>query len=267
MTAARTAGRFRASALRARLVAGECALGLHCFSGSAATVEASGAGGFDFVILDQEHSPNDVTVAADLVRAADSVGLDLLVRVATLDRRLGALLDLGPAGLVVSQATAARMAAANALARFAPEGGRGACPAVRAAGYDAGDWAAFAAQANRELLLIALVEDRAGLADIDALAADPYVDALFVGAFDLAVSLGLPPGELRAPGLLEPFRTVLAAAARHGKPVMASAGIEGSDYGRWLQEQGVRILSCGADQQIIQRTARRLSGELRRPVP
>ncbi|MEX0759699.1 MAG: aldolase/citrate lyase family protein, partial [Tistlia sp.] len=157
-------------------------------------------------------------------------------------------------------ARAARWARAGARARCAPAGARGACPVVRAGGYGVADWPAFAAEANRELLLIALIEDAAGLSVAEEIARDPGVDALFVGAFDLAVSLGLPPGELRSAGLLGPFEAVLAAA--QGKPVMASAGVEGSDYGQWLLAKGVRILSCGADLQIVHRTARRLRAEL-----
>lgn len=258
----READVHRTSRTRTRLDAGRCVLGLHCFSGSASMVEAAGAGGLDFVVLDQEHSPNDVACVAEAVRAADSFGIDLFLRPAGLDQNLGAALDAGVAGLVVPKATAARMTEANRTARFAPEGERGACPAIRAGGYDVSDWPAFALAMNRELLLLALVEDRVGLSEVEAIAADPAVDGLFVGAFDLAASLGLPPGDLRSPGLLKPFDTVLEAAAKYGKPIMASAGTQDGDYGHWLREKGVKILSCGADVQIVYRVARRLRAKL-----
>ena len=253
--AVRQVGQARASRLRATLAAGGVALGMHCFSGAPSAIEAFGFGGLDFAILDREHSANGTESVAAAVRAADGVGLDLLLRAPVLDAGLGALLDLGLAGLVVPGATLPRMREANRLARFAPAGGRGACPAVRAGGYAVSDWSAFAAASNREMLLVALVEDRAGLADVEVIAAEPGVDALFVGAFDLAVSLGLPPGELRSPGLKPCLDRVLAAARRHGKAVMASAGHSGGDYAAWLQGEGVRILSGGADLQIVQRAA------------
>ncbi len=258
----RQCDQVRASRLRAALAAGRTALGIHCFSGAPAVIEAAGTGGLDFITLDQEHSPNGSGAVAAAVRAADSVGVDLLLRAPVLDRRLGSLLDLGLAGLVVPQASVARMRQAALLSRFAPAGERGACPAVRAGGYGVADWPAFAAAINREFLLIALIEDPDGLEEVEAIAALPAVDALFVGAFDLAVALGVPPGELRSPGLLPPFERIAAAAAASGKAVMASLGGESGDYGSWLQEKGVRIVSGGADLQIVHRAARRLRTQL-----
>lgn len=234
------------------------ALGMHSFSASPAIIEAAVAGGLDFVVVDAEHSPNGVHELVQGVRAAQGAGADGWVRLVRIDEDVGRLLDAGTDGLVLSRATLPRLRALLAQALYAPAGRRGACPAVRAAGYAAGEWTRYAADANDALWLVPLVEDRAGVADAQALAACPQVRALFIGAFDLAADLGAQGTDLRLPALAASFAAVAHAAAAAGKPLMVSTGGDPDpSYVRWLAGHGVRLFSTGADVQTARAAAQR----------
>ena len=98
---------------------------------------------------------------------------------------IGAALDAGAAGVLVPHVQSARDAAAVVeAARFPPDGGRGAHPWVRAAGYAApDDWHA---RANDDVAVIAMVEGKDGVAAVDEILATPGLDAVFLGPVDLA---------------------------------------------------------------------------------
>lgn len=248
--------RFTSAALQAGPAG--VALGIHCFSGSPGIAEAAVHGGLEFIVIDCEHSLNGVAQVDQCARAVQAAGADAWVRIARIDADVGRLLDFGVDGLVLSRASTARLGELLAVALYAPAGGRGACPAVRAAGYALADWLPFAAEANDRLWLVPLVEDRAGVESAEALAACPQVRALFVGAFDLAADLGASGTDLRQPPLAEAFTAIAAAASRHGKPLMVSAGTEPDPgYVAWLKARGVRIFSTGADVQTVRAGAAR----------
>lgn len=237
---------------------GGVALGMHCFSGSPGIAEAAVRGGFDFIVIDCEHSLNTDSDVAQCTRAVQASGADAWVRIARIDVGVGRLLDFGIDGIVLSRANEGRLRELLGEALYAPAGRRGACPAVRAAGYCANDWMNFAADANQRLWIVPLVEDRRGVDDVEALAACPQVRALFVGAFDLAAELGAATTDVRESPLVEAFAAIAAAAARHGKPLMASTGTNPDmAYVAWLKARGVRIFSAGADVQTVRAVAAR----------
>lgn len=249
--------------LRRKLETGRVLTGMASFAASPVLIEAMGSGGLDFVTIDMEHCPTGLETVAHLLRAADASGLSGLVRVPGLDASLiGRVLDLGADGIVLPQSTAEQVQAAVRAARYAPEGERGACPAVRAAGYLPSDWAAFQRQANRDALVIPLIEDRAGLEQIEDICAIPGADILFLGPFDLAASLGLDGTDFRHPALAEALTKLVAAARRHGKAVLTTMGTSVDPaYARMILGMGVNLLSFSADVVVFAAACRRI-GEL-----
>jgi 4-hydroxy-2-oxoheptanedioate aldolase len=234
------------------------ALGIHSFSAAPAIIEAAVSGGLDFVVVDAEHSPSGVHELVQGVRAAQGAGAEGWVRLVRIDEDVGRLLDAGADGIVLSGATAPRLKTLLEHALYAPQGRRGACPAVRSADYAPGEWQPHARQANAQLALWPLVENMAGVADAATLAACPQVQALFVGAFDLAADAGSDSTDLRAPLMQALFERVARAAAQYGKPLMVSSGTDADpDYLVWLRSHGVRIFSTGADVQTVRAAAAR----------
>ncbi|MFC0410849.1 HpcH/HpaI aldolase family protein [Roseomonas elaeocarpi] len=145
--------------------------------------------GFDWILLDTEHSPNETT---DVVAQLQAIGdrTSVVVRPAWSDMVLvKRLMDCGAQSLLlpaIDDATAA--AAAVSYTRYPPEGVRGVSGASRSGfyGLDTG----YLARANSETCVLLQIETAAGLRNLDAIATTPGVDGVFIGPADLAAALG-----------------------------------------------------------------------------
>lgn len=246
--------------IRQQLADGKTVTGIILFTGSPMVVELMAAAGLDFVILDMEHSALDLDRAGHLIRAADAAGITPFVRVPEVDAALiKKLLNLGAAGIVLPHANRDNCAALLKAMRFAPEGERGACQIVRAAGYTRGGWDAYAQRANRELMAIALIEEQESIADFEALAAMPGIDAYFLGPTDLSISLGVPGATFDDAKMSAALDAVVAAVRRHGKHAMTLIGNNlDIEYGRRIAGRGVQIMVLGTDGDLFLNAVRRL---------
>lgn len=244
-----------------RLRDGGTLAGMQCFTASPVMVEAMGQGGLDFTVIDMEHCPTSLETLAHLARAADAAGVVPLARVPELDRTvIGRVLDLGVAGIVLPHASVERCRAAVRFARYGPEGERGACPVVRGAGYLPSDWDAHAKRSNREVLVVPLVEDPAAVEEVEAIFALDGIEIVFLGPFDLAVSMGLGGADYRHPKLAAILDRVVAAARKHGKHVMTTVGATiDEQYAASLVAKGVRVLSFSADVAVFLAACRRIA--------
>jgi 4-hydroxy-2-oxoheptanedioate aldolase len=235
--------------LKPRLRGGETLLG--CFQRIAApeVTEVCAAAGFDFVVIDLEHTPMTEERAAGLIRAGEAAGIPALVRVGSHDpAAIGRLLDAGPAGLHVPQVRSASEAEAAVRAtRYPPRGSRGLA-APRQAGYGGRMSLADYVRASEEWpLVVVQVESRSGLDEIEAIAAVEGVDVVFIGLTDLSQDLGVP-GEYGDLGLRDAvdlaFRAIESCGKAAGVPVTGPAMAEeyvgrGATY---LTANDVRLL-------------------------
>jgi 4-hydroxy-2-oxoheptanedioate aldolase len=144
--------------------------------------------------------------------------------------------------------------------RYAPQGERGACQIVRAAGYVRGGWDAYAERANREVMAIALLEEESSIADFDALAAMPGLDVFFVGPTDLSISLGVPGATFDDAKMSAALDTVVASARRHGKYAMTLIGNNLEvEYGKRVARRGVQLIVLGTDGDLFADAIRRMA--------
>jgi 4-hydroxy-2-oxoheptanedioate aldolase len=180
--------------LRERIKSRELLFGIMSHSGSPQVIEIAGLRGFDFVLIDTEHSDGtDETRALTLIRAANSVGLPTIVRVRANDAwRAQQLLDYGADGICFPHVNTKEDAIrAVASTKYAPEGNRGMCPHVRASGYcGRAEWSRFWPQANKDTITMVLVEDENGVKNFADIAAVPGVDIAGIGAGDLSQYYG-----------------------------------------------------------------------------
>ncbi len=248
--------------IRQLLADGKTVTGMLLFTGSPMVVEMMAAAGLDFVIIDMEHSALDLDRAGHLIRAADAAAITPFVRVPDVDAPLiKKLLNLGAAGIVLPHANRENCTALLKAMRFAPDGERGACQITRAAGYVRGGWNDYATRANRELMAIALLEEKESIADLDALAAMPGLDAFFVGPTDLSVSLGVPGATFDDPQMSAALDTVVATTRRHGKHAMTLIGNNlNVEYGRGIAKRGVQIIVLGTDGDLFVDAIKRMAG-------
>lgn len=182
----------------AQIRAGEQSVGLWLHNGSPYVTRTIAAQGlFDWLLVDLEHSPTDHAVAAQMFGTiADYSGGNCtpLARVAqgTMENIKYAL-DGGAQGVIVPMVSTAQDAAdAVRFSRYPPQGERGAGGAPQY-GFGTTSLVEYLQEANREILVGVQIETREAIENIDAIAAVPGLDLLFVGPTDLHLSLGLAP--------------------------------------------------------------------------
>lgn len=251
------------ASLRARLSAGEPLVGTFSVIGSTDVVELIALAGFDFVILDMEHGPYGLERVRDCVVAAHCRGLPVVVRVPAAEpAQIGGVLDLGADGVLVPQVSSAATARAVVdAARFAPQGGRGANPWVRAAGYGVTpDWFA---EANRNVVVMVMIEGLEGLKATDEIVELAGLDAVFLGPVDLSHSMDVP-GQPDHPRVLEALEDVARRAASQG--VATAVFAPDPERARFWRARGIGAIACGVDTDLIRSGFARAARAARQPA-
>ncbi len=211
-----------------------------------AVAEITGELGFDFAMIDLEHTPNSLETATELVRGVDAADgeTDALVRLPANDPvTIKRVLDIGVAGVMAPMIEDGDEAAAFVDAtQYPPAGSRGVAGG-RAASYGL-EMADYVERANDELVRIAQIETPAGVENAEAIAAIEDLDALFVGPADLSTNLGAH-GDYEHEAFQDAVETVLAAGDAAGIPVSTLAfGAE--EIESWV-ELGFDFVIAGSD--------------------
>jgi 4-hydroxy-2-oxoheptanedioate aldolase len=184
-------------------------------------VEMLGYAGYDFVILDLEHVNTNPETLENMIRAAECAGLTALVRVPGMDAAaILRALDSGAQGIVVPHVqNRAEAEAAVSSSRYYPLGQRG-ISGGRTTGFGRLDLPSYFEQANAELLVAVMIEDRAGVENIDSIVSVPGIDLVLEGAIDLSQSYGVP-GQAQHPDVQAAILTVAEACRKNGVPFCA----------------------------------------------
>jgi 4-hydroxy-2-oxoheptanedioate aldolase len=209
-----------ANIMKEKLVAGELVVGMSDHTGSPAIVEIMAKVGFDYVWIDTEHTPFGMEKVEELVRASDAGGATPVVRVYMNDPYLiMRTLDTGAQGIIVPNVRSAEDARRAVQAtRFPPEGKRGMCPGVRAAGYLLSNWNAYWPKANQEIFVAVIVENREGVKNLDEILSVPGVDAVVPGPGDYSQEVGLP---ISHPEVVSVMHDVIRRTLKAGKQIIS----------------------------------------------
>lgn len=178
-----------------RLRQGQAALGVQIPWYCPDMVEFLGYTGFDWIFIDAEHGVIGPESCQHMVRACNLTGMTPIVRVPDKDPgTILVYLESGALGIIAPHINTADDARAMvAASKYAPLGKRGAGSTTRAANYGLTQTAAkYFAEANEHIILVALVEERAGIENLDDILSVEGVDAVAIGPGDLAMSMGLP---------------------------------------------------------------------------
>lgn len=246
---------------KAALNAGSCQYGLWCTLSSTFAIEAVAGAGYDWLLLDTEHSPGDpLTVLSQLQVIAGYPSVSALARPASNDMVLiKRFLDAGTQTLLIPYVqTVSEAEAAVRATRYPPEGVRGVSALTRATLF--GREAGYFDKASNDICVIVQIETQQALDNLEPIAAVDGVDALFVGPADLAASLGYGADQghpdMRAK-VIETIRRIKAA----GKP----AGLLTGDtvLHTMALEAGVDFLAIGVDAGILARTSETLLDNVR----
>jgi 4-hydroxy-2-oxoheptanedioate aldolase len=237
-----------------RIGAGRPRFGMWLASGSSYVTEICAGSGIDWVLVDQEHAPNDLrTTLEQLQVLAGYPDVDVLVRPPAADPIfIKQLLDIGVQNLIVPMVDDAEQAAsAVAATRYPPQGIRGVGSALARASR----WnriSDYLAGADASVSLTVQVETVAGLTHLGEIADVAGVDAVFIGPADLAASMG-KLGKPEHPDVVSSIETALATIVEHGKRAGVNAFNEA--IARRYLAAGAGFVLVGADVALLARGA------------
>ncbi len=240
------------NAFKHAIAAGKLQIGLWSSLCSNIAAEIVSESGFDWILLDTEHSPNEIPDLLGQLQAMQGSATTPIIRPAWNDAVLAKrCLDIGAQTLLfpyVQNAEEARRAVAST--RYPPQGIRGVSVAARASRY--GRTPGYLTKANAEICVLVQVETRSALGEIEAIAEIEGVDGVFIGPSDLAASLG----HLGNPQHADVQRAIEDAGKRLkkvGKPagILTSNEEEARRYIGW----GYLFVAVGADVGLLRASA------------
>ncbi|MBD3678781.1 MAG: HpcH/HpaI aldolase/citrate lyase family protein [Rhodobacteraceae bacterium] len=205
------------NAFKAAISQGQTQLGLWSAIRDPAVREMLAGCGFDWIVLDCEHSPADVPEVLAGLQAMAPYPVQPVVRVRSLEvAEIKKMLDIGAQTILVpfvQNAEEARLAAAAVA--YPPAGLRGVAGSVRANRF--GAIPDYFTRAREEICLIVQVETREAMDNIEEIATTEGVDGIFIGPADLAASLG-HPGDLKHPEVKAAISEAIQRVRAAGKP-------------------------------------------------
>jgi 2-keto-3-deoxy-L-rhamnonate aldolase RhmA len=236
----------------AQLRQGNAAIGMWLQTHSFHTARIIAAQGiFDWLLVDLEHTPVDLSTASMIFASIADVSAGLCTPLARVAHgtmyQIKQALDAGAQGVIVPMInTAEDAAAAVRFARYPPLGERGAGGLTPHLGFGTTNHVEYVNRANAEILVAIQIETQAAVENIDQILDVPGVDLIFIGPFDLHISLGLPPGLWSDhPVFLSAIERVVTACQRHGIPYgTISPNAQGAQA---RLTEGYTMVSLGSD--------------------
>ena len=240
---------FPENLFKKRLLAGELQYGLWLGLSEIFSAEICAGAGFDWLLIDAEHGPNDLRTIFAQLQAIAPYGSQPVVRPPQGDHVLiKQLLETGVQTLLIPMVESAAQAAHLVEAmRYPPQGIRGVGSSIaRASRW--GRIGDYAEKANGQMCLLVQVETRAGLEQLDGILAVEGVDGVFFGAADLAASFGLL-GQPNHPDIVAMIERGLARVAGCGKAGGVLCGER--DLVNRYREAGARFIAVGVDSMLL----------------
>ena len=244
--------RMRENGTKRKLAAGGTSIGTMMFEFSSTGIgRIAAAAGAEFAIFDMEHSGWSIETIRTLIATTCAADIVPMVRVpATQYHLLSRPLDIGAMGLMIPMVeTEAQARLIVESAKYPPIGRRGAGFSLAHDDYAGGDVAEKMTSANEEGLLIAQIETALGVENVEAIAAVEGIDCLWIGHFDLTLSLGIP-AQFDHPRFHAAVDRVLDACAKHGKAPGIMGGTVESSL-EWI-DRGFRAIAYSGDLWIYQ---------------
>jgi len=202
--------------LKTRLARHELTIGSWITLGHPSIAEIMAKAGFDWLVLDTEHSVLELSEVQAIIQVLDGQQCLAIVRLTSNHPdQIKRVMDAGASGIMVPMIKSAEdaRAAVNAV-YYPPEGTRGVGLA-RAQGYGSA-FQAYRQWLRDNAVVIAMIEHIQAIEDIDAILSTPGIDAYIIGPYDLSGSMGRP-GELEHPDVQAAIRQILQAGIRHHK--------------------------------------------------
>ena len=256
---------MRENAVKKNLAAGGTAFGSMVFEfftpGLPRLMKNAGA---EYVMYCMEHTGASFETMKAQFALCRAIGVVPLVRVPGTEYDfIARALDIGALGIMVPLVNDAEQAKfIVSSTRYPPAGGRrGAAFGFAHDDYEGGDVVEKMQMIHDRTLVIAMIETKQGLENVDAIAAVPGVDVLWLGHFDMSNFLGIP-GQFAHPTFQDAIKKIIGAAKKHGKAAgyMAASAALGKEY----LGHGFRMIATGTDQGMLQEATRAMLEGMRK---
>jgi 4-hydroxy-2-oxoheptanedioate aldolase len=245
---------------KSALKAGQAQIGLWSSLSSNYSVEVIAGAGFDWILLDMEHSPNDLESLLTQLQAAAPYPSHPIVRVPWNDMvTIKRVLDAGAQTLLIPYVSTVEEArAAVSYTRYPPAGMRGVAGTTRASRF--GRVKDYAKRAHEELCVLVQVETQQALDNLEGIAAVEGVDGVFIGPADLHASLG-HLGEIANPKIMPMIDEAIRRIRKAGKaPGILTVN---EDNARRQLKEGALFVAVGADVGLLARGAEALAAKFK----
>lgn len=243
---------MRSNPVKSKLLAGQPVFGTFGWEflvpGLPQIVHAAGA---EFLLMDMEHSGTGYEAIKAQCEMARVVGVVPMARVpANQYHYISRALDVGCMGVMAPMVGSAEEAQfIVSCTRYPPQGRRGAAFGFAHDDYQGGSVADKISVAHERTLVMCLIETEQGIRNIDAIAAVPGVDVLWLGHFDLTNFLGIP-AQFDHPRYVEAIDRLVTAAKKHGKVLACMTADEQWSRAYWAK--GFRMFAVGVDAMLLQ---------------
>lgn len=260
-----------ASRIKTRLEQGEVSIGTWLTMAHLSVAEILADAGYDWVMIETEHTSIDVSEVMTLIMAVEGRGSIALVRLAGNDPiQAKAVMDAGAAGVMVPMVNSKEEAeTAVKSIKYPPLGERGACGAQRGQGYGFlyENYTDYVRQANDNSLLMIQIEHIDAVEHIDEILSVPGIDGTFIGPYDLSMSMGLA-GQLAHPDVEDAKELVIQATKKRN----LAAGIHivhpetAEEDLKHSINQGYQFIALGTDILFLGRPCRKLASRARQTI-
>jgi len=247
--------------IKEKLKDGQAVFGPFIKSGNPAMIEILGMSGFDYVLLDMEHSPFSIEHTEHMIRAAEIGGACPFVRVSSHDESaILHPLDKGARGLLVpmvnDKATAERIVK---FSKYSPMGRRGICIYSRAARFGYISKQEHFRKSNSEILIAIQIEGQEGLNNLDEILTVDGVDIIYVGPYDLSQALGIP-GEVSDPRVTDKVKEIFEKARAVGRHV--GIYVDDVQTAKKYRQLGLQFITLSVDVTIFSKACNQIISDL-----
>lgn len=235
------------SSVKDRLKNHETVFGTFYKLNSPIATEMLGWAGFDFIVVDCEHSPIGYESTENIIRTAENVGLSTIVRVpSAAEEHIFHALDSGAVGVQIPNLTSVEQFRESVSAcKYFPAGTRGLSRGTRNAMFGLWNEAEkpYVQAANDKSLVVVHIENKEMAERVEEICQIPEIDVVFVGPADMSQSLGIP-GKSKDPRVVEIALHVIETAERYGKAGGIAAGKDNMDM---YIRHGARYIMYSSD--------------------